>query len=119
MSGHWASCYIPSKVLCFFQYDDSNNQNYALIHPCSTSNHIADSILFERWQLEYKSVPSSVNQYTMIPALQAVEVKSFGDPVFVVEDSPGIVPLTSYTCPRISVVLPVNGCWASKFLSKE
>ncbi len=119
IQGHWDIKFIPAKVLCFFQVDSYTNSTFALIHPCRRSKHSGDSILFERWQLEYKQSSTTSNQSKMVPFLQYVNVNSFGDSVLVIEDEPGIFPLHSYACPVVSVVLPYESSWSSKFLNTE
>jgi len=42
----------PSKIMCFF-VPDNEEDAYALVQSCQTSNHYHDSILFQCWTKEF------------------------------------------------------------------
>ena len=90
----------PCKILCFF-HDPEENQICALVHCCVDSTHEDDSVICERWNLEYtqqhrKHVTdmdgkhTQRNQMILVPVIRSVPVDSIVDRVFVVEETPGI-----------------------------
>jgi len=101
----------PSKIMYFFVQDNEEDA-YALVQSCQTSNHYHDSILFQRWTKEFIG---RVQYFE--PMLHLVPVDSFGCCIFVIEEDHTIeemVPKQVFKA-GITVVTPRKTHWLGLF----
>jgi hypothetical protein len=118
--------YYPCKILCFFVHPRTSEKK-ALVHCAERIIEGRCSILCEKWQMEYIPLPDRRLQdqdgrrSLAAPAIHCIDVDSFGDPVFVIEEVPGIKEtITLESTPRrhsdeIILVRPMSW-WATQFI---
>jgi len=98
MIGLWFDLKIPKIIakgcghqtiihakLCFFMIPDKQSV-YAVVHSTKTSNHDNDSILFERWEMEYSMKTQQNGERSISPMFHVVDVDTFGSPILAIED---------------------------------
>ena len=110
--------FFPSKVLSFFTVD-GKEEIFALTHTVHVHRGQLDqSILTQKYFLEYFK-DSKKNQ--LLPLLRVVSVDTFHEPVFVVEENPGLHERLEYDgnpwgCPLSSAILVKDRkCWSQQF----
>jgi hypothetical protein len=82
---------FPSKLLSFFRADD---KMLCAIHSTSyKTSSKDDSVLTERWNLEYKEETIHNNQKGLVAQFRAVEIETIHDSVFVMQETPGLLPI--------------------------
>ena len=99
----------PSKLLAFFRI---KNNVHAVIHSTNYKNHsLNDSVLTERWHLEY-------NKNNAV--LRVVPIESIIDSVYVIQQTPGFIPIIDKTKEKVEevdlvILVKKKETWASYF----
>lgn len=112
----------PAKILCFVRVTDEYSEEMdasgsssgrsetieAVVHSCEASDRSADSLIAERWTLEY-------DRKTNRPKYRAVPLQALTQCIFVVEECPGMHEIQPDN-PDVLVVLDNCLHWPKKFL---
>ncbi len=125
--------YFPSKILCFYK-DPTTLEKCALVHSCNEKEEEDYAPICDEWFLEYQesaiSIPPSSPSSSKLsrcrkerhffPDLRSVSVDSFGSPLFVIQEVPGLHE--SFPCKgtssffnRCIVVKNREHFWGSEF----
>jgi len=100
----------------FFTIPDKQSV-YAVVHSTKTSNHNNDSILFERWEMEYSMKTQQNGERSISPMFHVVDVDTFGSPILAIEDYNISQLSTNTESAMVTVVIPFESAWPNKFMS--
>jgi hypothetical protein len=125
---------FPSKILCFF-IDPVSREIRALIHTCherQSDDYYAP--ICDEWFLEYEEFTRTFVDHTdpefadgrrrrqrlLFPIIRDVSVDTCGDPIFVVQETPGIqesfdLRTVSKSCNRCIVIKNREANWSKEF----
>ncbi len=100
-----AGSFFPAKILCFYNNPDNGNI-CALVHTCSEKEDADYAPICDEWFLEYaEQLVCTVTEEELangqlharrrkerllFPVLRSVSVEAFGEPLFVVQEVPGV-----------------------------
>jgi len=112
----WSSNYFPCKIICFFKTPDEQSV-YAVVHSTKSSNHDNDSILFERWEMEYSIKIQQNGERNISPMFHVVDVDTFGSPILAIKDYNISQLSTNTESAMVTVVIPFETAWPNKFMS--
>lgn len=120
--GFYGEGFFPSRILCIFRTRGSD-EVLALIHSCMESDHSCDSVIMERWELEYEEYYDNAERRRHYrPLLHCVSVDSFGERIFVMEDLPRRWSISTEDVeinegfPKVTLVLPRDDHWTKQFV---
>jgi hypothetical protein len=101
----------PCKLLSFFRIE---NKLLAVIHSTEYKNNSKDdSVLTERWKLEYKK--ENVNLWESV--LRIIDIETIMDSVYVMQETPGFLPLLDKSRNETNLVVLVKkkNTWGTYF----
>jgi len=124
---------FPSKILCFF-HDPITGEMMSLVHSCECKTKDQwSSVLCQEWFLKYcnqevytrecqeQKQRKRVSTTLKAPTIRAVPIKSFGKPLYVIEEHPGLVesviPSEKPDYNRCIVIKSPVSTWISEFTS--
>ena len=110
--GHHPHDNHPCKTLCFYRsmLKGTPSGLKAVVHSCKASDHASDSVITERWELEYDESGK--------PTTHHVDVETLGDPVLVLEEH-GPVPhekKPSWSNGFVHLVINRENGWSTEFV---